>query len=121
MNNNIKKANILRNIARYFLLFISILVFVFALLSGSEDYGGGINGIIKNNPNALPWLTLIGLVLVAWKWELIGGIIISLLGLVLVYFFNFNGPNFWVSTFILTLLITLLGSFFIISWFLRKK
>ena len=122
--NQIQKmiiATILRNIARYFLLILGILVFIFALLSGAEGYGGGFEGVIKNSPNALPWLILLILVYVAWRWELLGGIIITLLGLSMVYYFNFNGSNFFISTFILTLLITLLGSLFIISWWLRRK
>ena len=117
----LKTANILRNIARYTLLILGILVFIFALLSGSEDYGGGISGIIKNSPNALPWLVLLVLIFVAWKWELVGGIIITALGLAMMYFFNFRGPNFFLVTFILTLLIVTLGSFFIISWYLTKS
>jgi len=117
----LKTANILRNIARYTLLILGILVFIFALLSGSEDYGGDISGIIKNSPNALPWLVLLVLIFVAWKWELVGGIIITALGLAMMYFFNFRGPNFFLVTFILTLLIVTLGSFFIISWYLTKS
>jgi len=116
----IKTANILRNTARYSLLVIGVLVFVFALLSGAENKGGGVMGIIKNSPNALPWVLLLVLVYVAWKWELTGGIIITALGLFLFYFFNFAGNNFFLFTFILTLLIILLGSFFILSWYLRK-
>lgn len=117
----LKTANILRNIARYTLLVLGILVFIFALLSGSEDYGGGIKGIIKNSLNALPWVILLVLIYVAWKWELVGGIIITLLGIAMLYFFNLRGPNFFLSTFILTLLIIVFGSFFILSWYLRKK
>ena len=120
-NRALKTANILRNIARYSLLVIGILVFIFALLSGSEDYGGGFKGIIKNSPNALPWLLLLVLIYVAWKWELIGGIIITILGFVMLYFFNFNGPNFFLITFILCLLIIALGSCFILSWYLRRN
>ena len=116
----IKTANIFRNTARYSLLVIGVLVFVFALLSGAENKGGGVMGIIKNSPNALPWVLLLVLVYVAWKWELTGGIIITALGLFLFYFFNFAGNNFFLVTFILTLLIILLGSFFILSWYLRK-
>jgi len=119
-SRSIKTANILRNIARYTLLILGIIVFIFALLSGSEGYGGGIAGIIKNSPNAIPWLFLLILVFIAWKWELIGGTIITLLGLFLVYFFNFRGPNFWWSTFFLTIIISVLGFFFILSWYLRK-
>lgn len=117
----LKTANILRNIARYTLLVLGILVFIFALLSGSEDYGGGVSGIIKNSPNALPWLILLVLIFTAWKWELVGGIIITVLGIAMLYFFNFRGPNFFLVTFILTLLIVILGSFFIISWYLTKS
>ena len=120
-SNALKTANILRNIARYSLLFIGILVFIFALLSGSEDYGGGLVGILNNSPNALPWLLLLALVYVAWKWELIGGIIVTALGFVMLYFFNFSCPNFFLTTFILTLLIIALGSCFIVSWYLRKN
>lgn len=116
----LKTANILRNTARYTLLVLGILVFIFALLSGSEEYGGGISGIIKNSPNALPWLVLLVLIFVAWKWELVGGIIITVLGFAMLYFFNFRGSNFFLVTFILTLLIITLGSFFILSWYLRK-
>lgn len=116
----IRSANILRNIARYTLLVLGILVFIFALISGAEDYGGGFQGIIKNSPNAIPWLLLLVLVLVAWKWELVGGILITLLGLFLFYFFNFRGTNILWSTFILTIIISLLGCFFLFSWYLRK-
>ena len=116
-----KLAKYLRSTARYTLLVLGILVFIFALLSGSEGHGGGISGIIKNSPNAIPWLILLALIFIAWKWELVGGIIITVLGIAMLYFFNFRGPNFFLATFILTLLIVLLGSFFIISWYLTKS
>lgn len=117
----IKIADILQYIARYFLLIVTITIFIFSLLSGEEQYGGGISGIIKNSPNAIPWAVLFLLVLVAWKFELIGGIIITIGGLFFVYFFNFRGENFFLFTFILTMLITLMGIFFILSYYLRKE
>ena len=117
----LKTANILRGTARYTLLVLAILVFIFALLSGSEEKGGGIAGIIKNSPNAIPWLILLIFVYVAWKWELTGGIIITLLGIAMLYFFVLASPNFFLATFILTLLIIMLGTFFILSWHLRKE
>ena len=63
----IKTANIFRNTAIYSLLIIGVLIFIFALLSGAESKGGGVVGIIKNSPNALPWVFLLVLVYVAWK------------------------------------------------------
>ena len=116
-----KTANILRKIARYTLLVVGILVFMFALLSGSAELGGGFMGIVKNSPNALPWLLLLLLIFIAWKWELLGGILITLLGLAAIYFVGFCGNRFFISTFILSLLITMLGSFFIFSWNLRRE
>ena len=115
-----KIAKYLRNITRYFLLVVGILVFIFALLSGSEGHGGGFMGIIKNSPNALPWLIFLIFVFVAWKWELVGGIIITLFGIAALIFFN-SGPNFFWAPFILAFLFVLFGSFFLLSWYLTKK
>ncbi len=121
MEKKLKAANLLRYIARYSLLFVGGLTFIFALISGSEEYGGGFMGIIKNSPNALPWLLLLALIFLAWKKELVGGIIITVLGILMLYFFNFRGPNFFVSTFILTCIVIILGSFFILSTYLRRQ
>ncbi len=119
--NQVKTANILRNIARYTMLTIGILLFVFALLSGSEEYGGGLMGIIKNSPNAAPWLGLLVFVFIAWKWELPGGILIVSLGLFVTWFMSIRGNNFYIIPFIFFLLIITMGVFFLISWYLRKN
>ena len=69
----------------------------------------------------IPSFVLLLILIIAWKWELAGGIVLVGIGLILVYIFNFRGPNFFIATFILTLMIVLLGSFFLLSWYLRKK
>jgi len=115
-----KTAKILRTIARYTLLIFGVLVFVFALLSGSETFGGGIKGILKNSPNALPWLVLVILVFVAWKWELVGGILITLLGIAALIFFGIFSANFSTGTLIICLIPFILGSFLILSWWLSR-
>ncbi|MBT6809046.1 MAG: hypothetical protein HOA52_06130 [Flavobacteriales bacterium] len=103
----------MRIIAQILLLLITIIVFIFALLSGSEGYGGGFMGIVKNSPNSLPWLLLFGLNYLVWKQELLGGIILTIFGLFITWLFNFIGPNFWWTTFAFTSFITLLGILFI--------
>lgn len=115
-----KRAAIFRNIARYTVLALGILVFLYALVSGSEEYGGGINGIIKNSPNALPWLLLMILVYVAWKWEVVGGTTLIILGLSILYVINFPSTNFLSLASILAILIIILGIFFILSWYLES-
>lgn len=107
---------ILRDIARYGLLVISLTVMVFALLSGSED-----GGILRNSPNALPWFVLFMATLYAWKQETFGGSVILILGFAMLYYFNFSGKNFFLSTFILCLLIIILGFFLVVSGYVRKK
>ncbi len=102
---NLKIANILRFSARYSLLTIGIVVFIFALLSGSEGYGNEIQGIVKNSPNALPWLLLLVFLAIAWKFELTGGILIIISGFTLTVFFNAGGNHFYLTTFIMTSLI----------------
>ena len=103
----------LRKIARTLLLAITTIVFVFALVSGSESYGGGLIGIIKNSPNAFPWLLLFGLNYLAWKRELVGGSTIAVFGLMISWFFNFNDRRFDIIVFAMTSLITILGFIFI--------
>ncbi len=120
MKTTVSYIKVLKYIARYTLLLIASLLLVFSVISGSEDYGGGLLGLLKNSPNAIPWLILILLILIAWKHELLGGILIFLSGLWFVYFFNFSGPNFWWITFILTALIPVMGLVFILSWYQNK-
>lgn len=113
-------AVILRNIARYTLLVFGVLIFIFALFSGAEEYGNGIKGIIKNSPNAIPGLIFLGLVYVAWRWELIGGILITILGIFALGFFGIFSSNFMVPTLIISLIPVILGSFLIVSWYLSR-
>ena len=124
----IKIANILRNTARYSLLIIGVLIFIFALLSGAESQGGGVMGIIKNSPNALPWVLLLVLVYVAWKWELVGGILFTVIGLgfsPVVFLHNYNmNHSIFISLGIIaaiTLPFIVVGILFISSHFIKKK
>jgi len=104
-----------------FLLIFSVLVFIFSLLSGSEDYGGGIMGIVKNSPNSLPWLLLFVLVYIAWKWKLIGGILLSLFGIGLLYFFGIPDYSFQTSTLIIASIPVIFGLLLILSWGLEHE
>ena len=114
-----KAATFLRNTARYFLLITGILVFIFALPSGSEGYGGGLKGILYNSPNAAPWLLLLIFIYVAWKWEFVGGLLILLLGILLAIWL-IPGPNFFWAPVIISLILVVMGAFFITSWYLRR-
>lgn len=76
----------------------------------------------------IPSFILLGILLVAWKWEKIGGIILLALGLVfsvIVYRFNYKMNNsIWMSILIIstiTLPFVVAGFLFIISHFKKKS
>lgn len=117
----IRMANIFRYMARYGLLIMVLVIAFFATVSGSEAYENKWLGIWYNLPNASPWIVLLALVPVAWKWEFTGGILVTIVGLGLFVYFNFLGNNFFVATFVITLIILLLGILFITSALLRRN
>jgi hypothetical protein len=88
MEKRDKAVKYIRYFSRSVLLAVSSFWFIFALLSGAEKLGGGIKGIILNSPNALPWLLLFVLVWAVKKWELIGGILIALVGVLTIFVFD---------------------------------
>jgi len=65
---------------RWLLLLLSILIFLFALLSGSEDQEGNItiSGIFYKFPNAIPWVVLFLITWLPWKHKLCSGIVLIL-------------------------------------------
>lgn len=76
----------------------------------------------------IPALLLVGLLIIAWKWELLGGILFTLIGLALapiIYQHNYNmdqsmGMSLgFVMIFALPLII--IGSLFILSFIKRRK
>jgi hypothetical protein len=106
------------------LIALSLLVLVvltFALLSGSEDYGGGISGILKNAPNAIPWFGLLIGVVLAWRNTILGAFILLVLSLYFTYWFNFSGQNFFLITFVMCLLLVLLSLGLLYAGILLKR
>lgn len=89
MNQKIVKAlKISKIAAQVILLIVSLFWFTFAILSGSEELGGGIQGLLRNAMNGLPWLILLGFNYLAYRWNLAGGII--LFGFAWFCFFLFD-------------------------------
>lgn len=101
----------LKKIAVGILIPLLLAVFFFALFSGSEEVG-----LLKNSPNALPWLLGLAFVLVGWRWPLVGGILINLAGMASIFFFRFYElENIW-GFIIISVPLMVLGGLFILSW-----
>jgi len=112
-------AKVFRYTARILLVLASAFWFVFALLSGAEEAGGGFMGIVKNSPNALPWLVLFVFVYISFKMELLGGIVIAILGILTV--FAFDTFDSAITFFVISFPFILLGGLLIASWYLSRK
>ena len=73
-------------------------------------------------------LTFLAFLIVAWRWELIGGIIFTIIGLMLspyIFLHNYNTEiSVWRSLFSIVVLIlpfVTIGVLFIVSFFQKKK
>lgn len=76
----------------------------------------------------IPSFILLAFLIVAWKWEYIGGIIFAIIGLILspfVFVMNYNrNDSIWMSLGIIlsiTIPFIIVGVLFIVSHFLKKK
>jgi hypothetical protein len=119
MKNKKKFAKYLHYTALIILTIITAFWFVFALLSGAEEYGGGLRGIVMNSPNALPFLILFIFVYITWKWRLVGGSFIFLMGLFTIFAFNaFREP---VVLFAISFPLMIFGMGVIWSWYLDRE
>ncbi len=107
-----KKNQIYRYTARTILLIVTTFWFVFALLSGAEQYGGGFKGIILNSPNAIPWVGLYLINLLTWKLERIGGMILIAAALFMIFAFDVLEGN-WGVLFLAVVPLCLLGGIFV--------
>lgn len=98
-------------------IWISI-IFVFALLSGSEEYGGGLEGILKNSPNALPWVVVLGVLYLTRKRDLEGGVLLVLLGIGAILIGMYESL---VIILCIPLPLISVGVFLLISWYTDRN
>ena len=109
----------LKKVSLIILLVFNSLIFIFALISGAQELGVGLIGVLKNSPNTLPWLIMFGFIYVAWKWERIGGTLITAAGLLTVLAFD-TYKNV-LSFLLISLPFIILGSLILVSWYIRLR
>jgi hypothetical protein len=79
-------------LVKILLLAIALFWLAFSLMSGFESSGG-----FNNLPNALPWLVLLIGVFVAFRWEIVGSVLIILYAIFAMIFFGFGIVVFIIS------------------------
>jgi hypothetical protein len=102
-----RAARLLRVVARGALILVCLFWFVFALLSGAEELGGGVGGVLRNSPNALPWVVLALLIALAFRFERAGGAMIVLAGGLAAL--QFNAVQAWQTMALIPLPVVLCG------------
>ena len=112
---------IVQKMAKFGLLFTGVVFFVFAFFSGAETYGGGIVGLIYNFPNTLPWLIVLFITYIAWRWELIGGILVFFLGVGTFFFFNVYETKSLFAFFVMSFPFLLLGLLLVATYLIQTK
>lgn len=79
-------------IIKVLLLVIALFWLIFSLMSGFESSGG-----FNNLPNALPWLVLLMGVIIAFRWEIVGSVLIIMYAIFAMIFFGFGIVVFIIS------------------------
>jgi len=104
-------------------LFISI--FALDAFEGDQSVWQHILGFLIH---LIPTYIMTAILIVAWKWELVGGIIFATIGLItspMVFMVNYNrNHNFWMDLGIIGLItfpFILIGVLFILSHISKKK
>ena len=101
-----------------FLLFLAM--FSLDIFDAGYDFWGTVLGLFMHN---LPVLALLIVLIISWKYEIVGGIVFILAGLLyivisinrvewyiaLIWSLNIAGPAF------------LIGILFLVNWFQKKK
>jgi hypothetical protein len=71
-------------------------------MSGSEG-----SGVMHNIPNSFPWIILLILTFITFRWQILGGVFIILFGIFTIFFFS--ALEFIWILFIISLPIIIIG------------
>jgi hypothetical protein len=101
---------------------ICILFCLFVSLFALDSFGGGqplwrqVGAFLIH---LIPVYVLIGVLVVSWRWEWIGGVVFPAAGL--YYIYMSHGKYNWSTYAVMTGVPILLGALFLAGWFLRAR
>jgi hypothetical protein len=108
-----KMKSYLADFCRILLLVMTMGLIVFSLMSGSEN-----SGVLKNTPNVLPWILLLVFAFIAFRWQILGGILVVLFGIFTIFFFS--ALEFLLILFVVSLPLIAIGLILTLSGLLKK-
>ena len=97
--------------------------FCFILAFGvfTEEDGTPLEKTIEFFMQLIPFLIMIVLLLISWKWELIGGICYIILGIAIIVYMIIFRPEIWYNSFFLSGPLFFVGLLFIMHNFIFEK
>ena len=82
-----------RRVARTALVIVSIFWIIFGIIAGTQAEGG-IRAMFQDYTNIIPWLAIVILWFIAWKWEIPGGLLIIVFSVFMAFHMNvFEGDS----------------------------
>jgi hypothetical protein len=104
---------------------ICILAILFISIFAADAFEQGLSAVLIH---LIPSFVLLTFLIVAWKWEFIGGIIFTLIGLgftPFIFMVNYNRNHSILGSLFIILVITfpfiVVGILFIVSHLLKRK
>jgi len=76
-----------RRVARIALAVVSLFWIIFGIIAGTQAEGG-ISALFQDFTNIIPWLAIILLWFIAWKWEILGGLLIIAFSIFMAFHMN---------------------------------
>ncbi len=104
-----------RTLGRFGTLLLGFTMVSISIFTGAIKYGITFDNILRNLPDALPWFLLLFTLLLAWEYELLGGLVMFLLGIFGFYYIQHSahGTSFQIYLMYGVLFLSLM---FILSW-----
>lgn len=99
------------------LTFVPFLLFLIFSLDSFNDLSPFYMQLLGFLMHMIPGLILVAILIIAWKWETIGGISLVILSIISVFFFNFE----LMVIFIISLPLLLVGVMFLVHEQIYRK
>ncbi|OGY45414.1 MAG: hypothetical protein A2744_00370 [Candidatus Buchananbacteria bacterium RIFCSPHIGHO2_01_FULL_44_11] len=105
------------------LLIVFLAIFSLDVFDGDYGFWGTVLGLLIHN---IPSFILFGILIISWKYEMVGGVAFILAGMsYMVFTVVRESVEPWYMLLILSLILVvpafLIGILFIVGWFKKKK
>lgn len=108
-----------QSIARFMMLLIGMTMVAISIFTGTLNYGITIDNMLRNLPDSIPWFLVLFTLLIAWDFELVGGLIFLILGLGGIFYMQASN-NATLPQETIMWAIVFSGILFILSWTIRR-